>query len=44
MVTLLHSFAGGKGGYYPVSGVTLAGGKLWGTATAGGAGSCSINK
>jgi uncharacterized repeat protein (TIGR03803 family) len=42
-VTLLHSFPGGKGGYYPVSGVSLAGGKLWGTATAGGAGTCSIN-
>jgi uncharacterized repeat protein (TIGR03803 family) len=41
--TVLYSFRGGRDGYFPVAGVTLLNGKLWGTTIAGGAGTCSIN-
>jgi uncharacterized repeat protein (TIGR03803 family) len=41
--SVLHSFQGGKGGSYPVAGVTLIDGKFWGTTSFGGSGSCNLN-
>jgi uncharacterized repeat protein (TIGR03803 family) len=40
--TLLYSFTGGQDGAYPLGGLVALNGQLYGTAAAGGTGSCSL--
>jgi uncharacterized repeat protein (TIGR03803 family) len=40
---VVYNFLGGTDGSYPVAGVTIAGGGLYGTTSFGGGGPCSIN-
>jgi uncharacterized repeat protein (TIGR03803 family) len=40
---VLYSFKGGMDGSFPVAGVTLSGGRIYGATASGGGGSCNLN-